>query len=374
MSAIQLLLLGVFAAALMQGASAQASRYCLQGGLREAALHRDGRRLAAYVVAIGVSIGLVGLLQITLGEAANPSRPAETGPDLRWGRFIVGGLLFGAGLMLARSCPVRTLEQVGQGSVQAVLILIVMALSADAMSRTDFYANAFAPWRGAWAINLRKWGFDHQDLGSLLGLSSMGVRSMLSLAIAAVLLVGAWRHLPQRSSKRLVQGAALNGAAVAAGYALTAGPLGEKAADEATFLPLPPDGMGVQSITFSGPLGDAVYILLHPSSQTLCFGVVAVAGALQGALLSARVRHEFHWQTAFEPRAFLRRCIGAVLVGGGAVLSLGCSVGHGLSGISVLSVGSMLGLAAILAGAWISLKVEAWIGRPAAMNAVKTAA
>src|SRR3569832_1795334 len=119
MSAIQLLLLGVFAAALMLGASAQASRFCLQEGLREAALHRDGRRLAAYVVAIGVSIGLVGLLQITLGQAVNPSRPAYTGPDLLWGRYIVGGLLFGAGMMLARSCSLRTLVQVGQGSVQA---------------------------------------------------------------------------------------------------------------------------------------------------------------------------------------------------------------------------------------------------------------
>src|SRR3569833_4603007 len=134
MSAIQLLLLGVFAAALMLGASAQASRFCLQGGLREAALHRDGRRLAAYVVAIGVSIGLVGLLQITLGQAVNPSRPAYTGPDLLWGRYIVGGLLFGAGMMLARSCPLRTLVLVGFGCVFVVLFFFVLVLFVFVLS------------------------------------------------------------------------------------------------------------------------------------------------------------------------------------------------------------------------------------------------
>jgi len=364
MNSVQWLLLGVFAAALTIGAAAQASRFCLQGGLREAASQHDARRLAAYVFAVGAAVLFVGLLQIGLGQPVQPSRPPYTGADFLWGRYLVGGLLFGAGMMLARACPLRALVHTGQGSLQSGLVLIVMALSAYAMSRTDLYANTFAPWMSAWSFDLRKWGFDHQDFGTLLGLTSPGARLALSLTVAAALLMGAWRHLSLRSNKAMVLGAAAIGAAVAAGYAFTAGPLGEKAAEEASFMPLPPDGMGVQSFTFSGPLGDAVYFLLHPSSQTLSFGVMAAAGALLGALLSAVLRREFKWQAGFELRTLLRCCIGAAMVGGGAVLGLGCTIGHGLSGLSVLSAGSLLSMMAILAGAWITLKAEGWFGRP----------
>lgn len=375
MNSVQLLLLGVFAAALVIGAAAQASRFCLQGGLREAVSQHEGRRLAAYVFAVGAAILFVGLLQSLLGQAIHPSRPAYTGADFLWGRYLVGGLLFGAGMMLARGCPLRALVHVGQGSLQSAVVLIVMAAAAYAMSRTDLYAHVFASWLGAWSVDLRKWGFDHQDVGTLLGAVSPGARLALSLAVAAALLIGAGRYLPWRSQKGTVLAAAAIGAAVAAGYALTAGPLGESAAEEASFMPLPPDGMGVQSFTFSGPLGDAVYFLLHPSAQTLSFGVMAVAGALAGALLSAFVRREFQWRAGFEPRVLLRRCVGAAMVGGGAVLGLGCTIGHGLSGLSVLSAGSLLGMAAILAGAWIALKAEGWFGRHAmTMGAAKTPA
>ncbi len=365
MNAVSLLLLAVFSVALVLGAAAQASRFCLHGGLRDALFNRDGRRLAAYVFAIAIAIAFVALLQVILGHAVNPSRPPHTSPNMAWGRYLVGGLLFGVGMILARGCPLRNLVRVGQGSVQALVVVIVMALSAYAMTRTSLYANAFAPWLGTWSIDLQKWGFDHQDLGTLLGLSSPGARLMFSLVVAAVLFAAARRHLSLRSGKVLALGAAMIGAAVAAGYALTAGPLGTKAMDDASFMTLPPDGMGVQSFTFSGPLADVVYFLLHPSAETLTFGVVAVAGVLLGVMASAAARREFRWEAGFDLRVLVRQCIGAVLAGGGAVLALGCTIGNGLSGIAVLSAGSMLGLASVVTGAWVTLKVEALLaGRP----------
>lgn len=363
MNAIHMLLLGVFAAALVLGAAAQASRFCLQGGMREAMLHGDNRRLAAYAAAVAIAIALVGLLQMVLGQAIHPARPAYTSPELAWGRYLIGGLLFGTGMILARGCPLRTLVHVGQGNAQAMVVLVIMALSAYAMTRTNLYANAFAPWLGTWSMDLRTWGFDHQDLATLLGLSAPGARLMLSLLLAALLFGAAWRYLPLRANRRMVAGAFFIGIAVAAGYALTAGKLGTLAMDEASFMTLPPDGMGIQSYTFSGPLGDTVYFFLHPSTQTFSFGVMAIAGALAGALISSALRRELHWQAGFETRVMLRRCIGAVLAGGGAVLALGCTVGNGLSGLSVLSIGSMLALAAVLFSAWATLKLETLLTR-----------
>jgi len=359
MSAINLLLLAAFAVALILGAAAQASRFCLHGGLRDALFKRDGRRLAAFFLAVAVAIALVGVVQVALGQFVEPSRPPLTSPNLAWGRYLVGGLVFGVGMILARGCPLRNLVRVAQGNVQALVVLIVMAASAYAMTRTSLYAEVFAPWLGTWTIDLRKWGFGHQDLGTLLGIASPAARLLLALAVAVPTIAVAWRYLPLQSARVMTLGAAVIGATIAAGYALTAGPLGAKAIDDAAFLTLPPDGMGVQSYTFSGPLADTVYFLLHPSAQTLSFGVAAVAGVLVGVLISALLRGEFRWEAGVVPRVLLRQCIGAVLAGIGAILALGCTIGNGLSGLAVLSAGATLGLAAIVAGAWLTLKAEA---------------
>uniref|UniRef100_E6PM60 Putative transporter n=1 Tax=mine drainage metagenome TaxID=410659 RepID=E6PM60_9ZZZZ len=364
MTAMTELLIGAFAAAAVLGASAQATRFCPQGGLRETLLERKPTRLAAYGVAIGAALVAVALLQLALGQTLIPSRPAYTGPELPWGRYVLGGLLFGVGMVLARGCPLRTLVRVGQGSLQAVLVLAAMGLAAYAMSRTSLYGLWFSPWIDGWSLDLRRFGLAHQDLATVLGLGSTGAHVVLGLALGAVALVLCWRALPLRKSWGLWLGAVLIGVVVAAGYALTAGPIGQRAIEDASFMGQPPDGLGVQSYTFAGPLSDAVYFLLHPSSQTTTFGVMALAGALLGALLAALLRRDFRLQGLAGWREGVRQLFGAALTGGGAVLGLGCTVGHGLSGLSVLSIGSMLGLASIFTGAWLAIRLEA--GRRAA--------
>lgn len=359
MTAITELLIGAFAAAAVLGAAAQSTGFCPQGGLRETLLERKPTRLAAYGVAVGAALVAVALLQLALGQTLAPSRPAYTEPMLLWGRYVLGGLLFGFGMVLARGCPLRTLVRVGQGSLQAVLVLTVMGLAAYAMSRTSLYGRWFAPWIDGWSLDLRRFGLAHQDLGTVLGLAGVGAHVALGLALGAAVLVLCWRALPLRKSRGLWLGAVLIGVVVAAGYALTAGPIGKRAMDDAAFMSQPPDGLGVQSYSFAGPLSDAAYFLLHPLNQTTTFGVMAVAGALLGALLAALLRRDFRLQGLARWREGARQLFGAVLTGGGAVLGLGCTVGHGLSGISVLSVGSMLGLASIFTGAWLAIRLEA---------------
>ena len=48
---------------------------------------------------------------------------------------------------------------------------------------------------------------------------------------------------------------------------------------------------------------------------------------------------------------------GGVLMGFGGVLALGCSIGQGLSGVSTLSLGSIVALADIAAGARVALSL-----------------
>lgn len=99
MNVINLLLCAVFVTAMILGAAAQASRFCLHGGLRDVFVSRQSGRLAAYFLAMAVAIVLVALLQLILGHVVEPVRPPQTSPNLVWGRYLVGGFLFGAGMM-----------------------------------------------------------------------------------------------------------------------------------------------------------------------------------------------------------------------------------------------------------------------------------
>ena len=51
-----------------------------------------------------------------------------------------------------------------------------------------------------------------------------------------------------------------------------------------------------------------------------------------------------------------RQIIGAGLMGGGAVIALGCTIGQGVSALSVLAYGAPLSFAAIFAGAALGLR------------------
>ncbi|MEW6693114.1 MAG: YeeE/YedE family protein [Pseudomonadota bacterium] len=362
-----ILLLAVLGLALVFGAAAQFSRVCVPGGLSDWMFRGEHGRLAAYFIAIGVAVIGTGLLQALAGIDLNDTKPPYRSPEFAWGRYAIGGFLFGVGMVLARGCPVRNLVKLGQGNLQSLPVLAVMAVTAYAMTRTSLYAETFMPWVGGLSLNLTSFGIAHQDLASLLG-GGAGLALALAIIVGLAFLALSARALPPSTTRRSATwlGGGLIGATVAAAYWLTGGPLGQKALEAAAMMESPPEGLGIQSFTFAAPLGDVVHYLGHPTATSaITFGVVAVAGVLLGALLSAVVRREFAVQRFGAPREWARTLGGAVLVGVGSVLAMGCTVGHGLSGIATLALGSFVGLAAILAGAWGALKLEALLSQRA---------
>jgi hypothetical protein len=49
-----------------------------------------------------------------------------------------------------------------------------------------------------------------------------------------------------------------------------------------------------------------------------------------------------------------------LLMGFGGVTALGCSIGQGVTGLSLLSAGSCLAMAGIVAGTWAALQWQSW--------------
>lgn len=358
MTPVQSLLLGAFAVSVVFGAAAQASRFCPQGGLREALRGGPSARLLAYFAAIGFALIGVAVLQILLQQAVAPARPPYLSANLAWGRYAVGGLLFGAGMVIARGCPLRMTVRVAQGSLGALLLLLVMAATAYAFSRTQLFDLWMAPWLARMTVDLRAAGLQSQGLDAVLGLSGLAGRVALGALLGAGILLLVARRLPWSRYAPFWIAAAALGLMIPAGYWLTSGSMGQAAAEEASFMSQPIEGMGIQSLTYAGPLSDVVHFALRPAQQTFSIGVVVLLGTLAGALVSALLRREFKPQS-IAPGELGRQLAGAAMTGAGAVIGLGCTVGHGLSGVGVLSLGSLIGVVAMFVGALFMLRVEA---------------
>jgi len=363
MDAVTIVLVAVLLVALVFGAAAQFSRVCLPGGLREAVFNRDRSRVAVYLVAVGAAIVATGLMQYFSGISLDDTKPPYRSPQFAWGRYLIGGFIFGVGMVMTRGCPARNLVKLGQGNLQSLPVLIVMALVAYVMTRTSVYADGFAPWLGGLSIDLTTLGIAHQDLASLFG-GGAGLSLVLALLVGAAFLFVAMRWLNPLRGGLAWLGASLVGAMVAVAYWVTGGPLGQKAIEAAELMDAPPEGLGAQSFTFSAPLGDVAHYLSNPShTAAITFGVVAVIGVLLGALASAVARREFKPLPFGDLREWLVTLTGAVLVGVGSVLAMGCTVGQGLSGVATLALGSFLALGSITAGGVAAHRLSVTLGR-----------
>lgn len=88
----------------------------------------------------------------------------------------------------------------------------------------------------------------------------------------------------------------------------------------------------------------------------LSFGVGSVAGVLIGAFMGSLLKGQFRWEACDDPRELRRQIFGACLMGVGAVLALGCTIGQGISAFSVLAFSAPVVFLSIFAGAAIGLR------------------
>jgi len=86
------------------------------------------------------------------------------------------------------------------------------------------------------------------------------------------------------------------------------------------------------------------------------FGIAWVLGIPIGAAIVAALRRESRLEGFDGAGNTLRYLVGGVLMGVGGVLSLGCTIGQGLTGVSTLSIGSLLAIGSIFAGAALTMK------------------
>ena len=92
------------------------------------------------------------------------------------------------------------------------------------------------------------------------------------------------------------------------------------------------------------------------SGNALSFSVGSVLGVVLGAVIGSYSKGHFRWEACEDPRELKRQIFGAALMGPGAILAVGCSVGQGISAFSTLAYSAPVTFLAIFAGAAVGLR------------------
>jgi len=335
------------------GAVVYRTNYCAMGSLSDIHNFGDYRRFRAWLLAAATA--LVGATALDAAGVVDLARSMYLAPSFNWVGHIVGGLIFGIGMVLAGGCPSRNLARAGGGDLRALMTLVVLGLVAF-MTIAGVLAPARVVIERATSVALA--GAPTQSLGDLLsahaGVARGWAKAVVAALIAAAALAYCFADAKFRASPLHILSGVAVGLTVVAGWSLTG-----LAYDEMAARPTPPI-----SLTYIRPVGDTLqWLALYTATPMPGFGVASVLGALLGAFAAALAMGRFRLATFADTDDTLRNLLGAALMGVGGVMALGCTVGQSVTGVSTLALGSFVTFAAIVAGGFLGLRLlERWIG------------
>jgi len=332
-----LLLLGALAVGVAFGVISRYSSFCFRSAVLELLARRVGFQVLAWGAAIAIAVTLTQSL--VYSGYFDLTESVYLGSNLMWLPIIVGGALFGIGMILARGCGARHMVLLAGGNLRSAVVLSVLGITAY-MTLRGILAIPRTTLEELGSLNIVSLGVAGQSLPDLFGWAEAGllISGLLIVATGGIFYV---RGVHKERLPSLLTGAAI-GVLITGGWYVT-GVLGFDDFDP----------VRTESLTFTAPVGNAIQYLMTYTGATADFGIVAVAGVIIGAFLVALLRGQMNLEAFETPLQLLRYVFGGGLMGFGGVLALGCTVGAGLSGLSTLSLGSIIATFAIFGGALI---------------------
>jgi uncharacterized membrane protein YedE/YeeE len=320
------LVLAGLLAGIIFGVAAQRSRFCLRAAVVEFAGGRLGPRTSVWLLCF--STALVWTQAAALAGLVDLSASRWLGQPSTLSGAIIGGVVFGVGMVLSRGCPGRLLVLGATGNLRAILSGLVFAVTAQVTLR-----GILAPARQ----EIAALSVTDGPASSLPALG--GLPDWTGLALGCLFTVGAlWIARANQVGLRVLVFGSGVGFAAALAWFLT------YQLSLMTFEPT-----GVESLSFSGPSADMLMFVLLPDGG-VDFDIGLVPGVFLGAFLAALATRELAWQGWEGARAMQRYLLGALLMGFGAMLAGGCSIGAGVSGASTLALTAWVALASMWLG------------------------
>ena len=348
-----------FLLSLCFGAVMHRTQFCSMGSVADIVNFRDWTRMRMWALAIATA--MLGTSLLAAFGLINTDQTIYTNNRVLWLSALVGGVMFGFGMVLASGCGSKTLVRMGAGSLKALVVFIMLAI------------GAYATLRGITA-EARVYGLDRmavalagpQDLPSILARHTQVGRPvwLLALGVGPALVLGAWSIWPReaRSPRHLLGGIGIGGLVVALWW--VSGHLGYLAESPLTLQHAYIGSVGnhMESFTFVAPLAYTLswFLMYSDASNVLNIGIVSVFGVVAGAALHALATRRFRWEGLAGLEDTANHLVGGLLMGIGGVTAMGCTIGQGITGVSTLSITSWIALASIIAGGVLGVKYQAW--------------
>ena len=319
------------------GLAARLGRFCTLGAIEDFHYSSDNRRLRMWGIAIGVAI--IGTQLAFHFDHLDLLQTAYL--DRVWNPLatITGGLMFGYGMALSGNCGYGALARLGGGDIRSFLIVIVMGLSAYfVMSGPLAHARV-------WLFPVESDAITSQGFGqlfeNLLGLPPMitGIVvgcGLIFVAIANRNMITSWAYIFW---------------GIVVGLAIVSGWVGTHWIAINGFNAEP-----IETHSFAAPIGDTIFYSMTASGNSLSFSVGSVVGGVLGAFIGTIIKDQFRWEACEDPRELGRQVFGAMLMGVGAILAVGCSIGQGISAFSTLAYSAPLTFIMIFIGTTIGLR------------------
>ena len=340
------------------------TNFCTMGAVSDWVNIGDLSRFKAWMFAAAIAVLGVTILDFLSFFDINDSRIPYRNSVLAWPRYVVGGLMFGVGMTYASGCGNKVLIRVGGGNLKSLVVLIVAGAMAYIMNRTDFYGIVFHSWMNPISLDLAQIGILDQSLPSIISsifsvTNGVYFNLMVGLIVSIVMIILIFKSGKFIQNFDNVFSGITVGLIIVLAWLLTGGSTGEEWIEANDFLDNPAPGVGVQSFTFINPMGETlIYAGNAADSFYLTFGVAALLSVILGSFVYSISSKNFRIEWFLSKQDFIRHIVGAILIGIGGVLALGCTIGQGVTGISTLALGSFITLVFIILGAAITMKIE----------------
>lgn len=313
------------------GFTAQQKQFCFSGAIKDYLQIKSTKRAASVVFAMIVAI--VSTAFVSSFFDLDLQKSAYFRENTNYFAIILGGVLFGAGMMIADGCSSRSIVKFSQGDSNALITLIFIAIFAYATTRGLLY-GVFNPF------------INNETLIKLSSkIANFQVNIYLVLAILFALLIFFTKKLKRIFT--LFDGFII-GLLVSFAWFVT-GHIGSQSFERS---------VNFASLSFVYPSAQTLEFFTSSELNTLNFGICLVVGTMLGVYISTffNKKYSFGCTANKNLNKVKYNMIGGSMMGVGGVLALGCTVGQGLSGISTLAFSSFLAVLSIFISGYFTGK------------------